>query len=56
MKQHPIQKFAKSPTYAVDVPLIIILMIILTASIITPATGPAIKEPISTGTSLKSIS
>ena len=52
---HPNMKFAKSPTNAVVVPFIQKCSITFTASIITPAQGPNINEPISTGISLKSI-
>ena len=51
---HPNIKLAKSPTKAVVVPFIQKCNITLTASIITPAHGPNIKEPMSTGISLKS--
>ena len=47
-------KFASSPTPPVDVPLIKNLTRIFTSSIITPATGPILYVPTSTGTSEKS--
>lgn len=53
--EHPTQKFASSPTNAVDVGLKSNFTIIFTNSVRIPATGPNANPQIKTGNSLKSI-
>ncbi len=54
MKLQPMTKFARSPTKAVEVPLMKSFSRILMNSIITPAAGPKAKAPTRMGSSLKS--